>query len=98
MIDDIVDFQINKEDLGSLVAYINNLIEEKKKSCTIDKDEFVKAKIYLVGESGYKVPYGTFDYLTITQQQSVMQIAKRISKDFNCKYEIVPIKRKDLDI
>ena len=89
---------LNKENIGSLVEYINNLIEEKKKSCTVDKDEFVKATIYLVGESGYKVPYGTFDYLTTTQQRSVMQTAKRISKDFNCKYEIVPIKRKDLDI
>lgn len=87
----------NADELRSLIEYVEDLIKQKSAEYQdIEGEEFVKATIYIVGANEYKIPYGTFDYLTDKQRQNVIITAKRVAKDFDCGYEIIPIKRKDL--
>lgn len=82
-----------KETRDMIYDKFNEIIQEEHKK--ID-NEIVKATIFIVGKSGSKYPYGTYYYRTIKEQIRVIDIARKVAKEYGCKYEIKPITRKEM--
>lgn len=91
-IKDDTEFVTNAE-LHEIVDRIHAEIEDARKE---SDNEIVMAKIFLCANTGMRIPVGQFKYETLADQIRCVRKARKYAKQFDLKYCIEPIRRKDV--
>lgn len=84
---------VTNAEFHEIVDRIHKEIEDARKD---SENEIVMAKIYLCASTGMRIPVGQFKYEALTDQIRCVRKARQYAKQFDLKYCIEPIRRKDV--
>lgn len=84
---------VTNAEFHEIVDRIHKEIEDARKD---SENEIVMAKIYLCANTGMRIPVGQFKYETLADQIRCVRKARQYAKQFDLKYCIEPIRRKDV--
>ena len=91
-IKDDTEFVTNAE-FSEIVDRIHKEIDNARKD---SENEIVMARIFLCANTDMRIPVGQFKYETLADQIRCVRKAREYAKQFDLKYCIEPIKRKDV--
>ena len=91
-IKDDTEFVTNAE-FSEIVDRIHAEIDNARKD---SDNEIVMARIFLCASTSMRIPVGQFKYETLADQIRCVRKARGYAKQFDLKYCIEPIKRKDV--